>query len=141
MTRGVTTSGRLSKRDAFESIVDGAFYSMSEKLPRIAHNYRSKFVEAALSSSGPRTLGRRTGNLQSSLRVRSFPKRANVSEAGRLRVFVDRNTYNGEPAFYGAVQNAKRGWFAYGIERADRLLAAELRKALGQAFRQENRRR
>jgi hypothetical protein len=141
MIEEVETSGRLSKRNSFDSVVDGAFFSLSERLPQIAVKYRSAFIQAALSKRGPRTLGRVTGNLQSSLRVRSFPKRAGVQEAGRLRVFIDRNAYGGEPAFYGSIQNQQRGWFAYGIERADRLLSAELRKALGSAFRQESRRR
>ena len=141
MIDGIKTNGRLSKPDGFLRVVDGAFYSLSEKLPRIAHNYRRAFIEAALSQSGPQTLGRISGNLQSSLRIRSYPKRANVAEAGRLVVFVDRNAYGGEPAFYGAVQDTRRGWFAYGIERADKLLSAEVRKEIGQAFRRESRRR
>jgi len=136
----VQTSGRLATRDGFNSIVDGAFYSLSQKLPQIAHKYRRGFIEAALSQTGPRTLGRVTGNLQSSLRIRSYPKRAKVAEAGRLAVFVDRNAYGGEPAFYGSIQNSRRGWFEYGIERADKLLAAEVRKSLGDVFRRESRR-
>lgn len=134
-----TSSGRLSTRNGFNTVVDGAFFSLSKKLPRIAHNYRRAFIRAALSKRGRATLGRRTGNLQSSLRIRSFPKRAGVAEAGRLAVFIDRNTYGGEPARYGQIQDSRRGWFAHGIAKADKLLAAELRKSLGEVFRRESR--